>query len=399
MGHGAQPDPHVPSRRTAAVRKKLIVASVALLLVGVAAGWYFWPFGNGRALRFPGIVEIQEVRLGSKVGGRVAQILVDEGETVYPGQKLVTFEYPELEDQKAQLIASLDAARADLLKAENGPRVEEKEMAQSAMKSLWATYQRLKNGFREEEKRQSAAELDTAKAELVRSRKDLERVERLVQMNSASQSDVETATAARDKALGQVAAAMAKNQMYLAGSRKEDISQAYAEWKKAKANYEMMMKGTRAEEIAMARARVAEAQAKLQAVETNIKETAVIVPKELGEAKVEVMGVRPGDLVQPHQPIIRVLRIKDMWVKIFVPETQLGLIPGGKKVQVTIDTDPQRKFEGVVIQKGTIAEFTPRNVQSVDERRYQMFPIKIRVKDAQGVFNAGMAAEVTIPLE
>jgi multidrug resistance efflux pump len=381
------------------VKKKLIVAGVALLLVGIAAGWYFWPFGHSRTLRFPGIVEIQEVRLGSKVGGRVAQILVDEGETVSPGQKLVIFEIPELEDQKAQLTASLEAARADLLKAENGPRVEEKQMAQDTMKSAWAVYQRLKNGFREEEKRQATADLDTAKAELVRSRKDLERIERLFQMNSASQSDVEAATAARDKAIGQVASATAKNQMYQAGSRKEDISQAYADWKKAKANHEMTMKGTRPEEIAMARARVAEAQAKLQAVETNIKEAVVIVPKELGEAKVEVLAVRPGDLVQPNQPIIRVLRIKDMWVKIFVPETQLGLIGDGKKVTVTIDTDPHRRFQGVVIQKGTIAEFTPRNVQSVDERRYQMFPIKIRVENAQGVFSAGMAAEVTVPIE
>src|SRR5207248_8242088 len=141
------------------------------------------------------------------------------------------------------------------------------------------------------------------------------RVERLAQMNSASQSDVETAVAARDKAVGQVAAATAKNRMYQIGSRAEDISQAYADWKKAKANYEMLKKGTRSEEIAMARARVAEAQAKLQAVETNIKEAVVMVPKELGEAKVEVLGVRPGDLVQPNQPIVRVLRIKDMWVK------------------------------------------------------------------------------------
>ena len=381
------------------MKKRLIVASIALLLVGFAAGWYFWPFGNGRSLRFPGIVEIQEVRLGSKVGGRVAQILVDEGQIVYPGQKLVVFEYPELEDQKAQLIASLDAARADLLKAENGPRIEEKQMALDTMKSSWAGYQRLKNGFREEEKRQAAAELDTAKAELVRARKDLERVERLAQLNSASQSDVETAIAARDKAIGQVAAATAKNQMYQAGSRKEDISQAYADWKKAKANYEMMMKGTRQEEIAAARARVAEALAKLQQVETNIKETTVIVPPELGEAKVEVLGVRPGDLVQPNQPIIRVLRHKDLWVKIFVPETQLGLITDGKRVDVTIDTDPHRRYKGTVIQKGTIAEFTPRNVQSVDERRYQVFPIKIRVENSQGVFNAGMAAEVTVPID
>src|SRR5258707_7898424 len=104
------------------VKRKAMAAGTALLLVGLAAGWYYWPFNNSGILRFPGIVEIQEVRLGSKIGGRVARVLIVEGDQVSPGQDLVVFEIPELENQKAQLQAMLDAVRADALKAENGPR-------------------------------------------------------------------------------------------------------------------------------------------------------------------------------------------------------------------------------------------------------------------------------------
>ena len=110
------------------------------------------------------------------------------------------------------------------------------------------------------------------------------------------------------------------------------------------------------------------------------------------------MNPSVGDVVPANQPIIRVLRTDDLWVKIFVPETQYGLVTLNKEVDVTVDSHPGMKLKGVVIQRSNISEFTPRNVQSIDERRHQVFGVKIRVDDPQGVLNAGMAAEVSIPL-
>jgi multidrug resistance efflux pump len=381
------------------VRNKLLLAGLVLVIGGLAGGWYVYTrLHNGHVLVLPGIVEIQEVRLGSKVGGRVARVLVQEGDLVSPGQNLVLFEAPELENQREQLRAKLAAAQAELDKALAGPRPEEKEMAREAVRAAKARYDRVEFGWREEEKRQAASEMASADAELLRATKELQRITTLFQQNSASQQDYEVALAARDRARGQFEAARAKNQMLQKGSRKEDIAEAYAEWKKAEANYEELKNGTREEDKALARAKVAETKAKLEEVEINLKEAVVSVPKDLGKAIVEVVSVRPGDLVQPNQPILRVLRADDLWVKVFVPETKLGLIPLNKEVDVRIDSFPDKVLHGVVIQKASISEFTPRNVQSVDERRYQVFAVKVRVDDPQGVLNAGMAAEVTIPL-
>jgi multidrug efflux pump subunit AcrA (membrane-fusion protein) len=93
-----------------------------------------------------------------------------------------------------------------------------------------------------------------------------------------------------------------------------------------------------------------------------------------------------------------VLRADDLWVKVYVPETELGKVRLHQEVEVTIDSYPGRTFAGTVVQVASASEFTPRNVQSADERRHQVFGIKVRVPDPQGVFKSGMAAEVILPL-
>jgi HlyD family secretion protein len=127
----------------------------------------------------------------------------------------------------------------------------------------------------------------------------------------------------------------------------------------------------------------------------NLKEAEVLAPEH---AVVEVVAVRKGDLVPPNQPVLRVLRAEDLWVKVFVPETDLGRVRLHQKVNVTVDAYPGKVFEGEVFQVASISEFIPRNIQSVDERRNQVFAVKIRIDNTQGVFKAGMAAEVTVPL-
>jgi len=88
----------------------------------------------------------------------------------------------------------------------------------------------------------------------------------------------------------------------------------------------------------------------------------------------------------------------DLWVKVFVPETELGKVRLGDQVDVTVDTYPGRRLPGVIDQIASVSEFTPRNVQSIDERKHQVFAIKVKVDNHEGLFKSGMAAEVTVPL-
>jgi hypothetical protein len=96
--------------------------------------------------------------------------------------------------------------------------------------------------------------------------------------------------------------------------------------------------------------------------------------------------------------VVLVLRADDLWVKAYISEIDLGRIQLGQKVKVTCDTYPGKRFEGIVAYISSQSEFTPRNVQTVDERRHQVFGFKVRVSDPQGVFKSGMAADVWLPL-
>jgi HlyD family secretion protein len=118
---------------------------------------------------------------------------------------------------------------------------------------------------------------------------------------------------------------------------------------------------------------------------------------------VDVLSVRKGDLIPPNQPILRVLRANDLWVKAYVPETELGKVRLGQDAAVTVDAYPGRRFTGTVFYIAAESEFTPRNVQSLEERRDQVFAIKVRVAQPadphERMFKSGMAAQVYLPLQ
>jgi multidrug resistance efflux pump len=374
---------------------KIKLAVLAICLSTTSAIGCYWAWGNGsRPIKLPGTVETQEVRLSSRTGGRVKQVAVKEGDLVQPGQVLVSLEMPELEAQREQTVAKLYAAEALLDKARNGARQEERDSALAALQAAEARVQRLKAGFRVEEIEQAKHELEMWTADLVRSQQELDR-EKALYPHASSKAQLDTTQANQRRLYGQVQATQARLKLLQAGSRPEDIAEFEAEAARMRANYQLLEAGTRSEEIREAESRVAELRGKLREIDVNLKELVVVAPEP---AIVEVLAVRPGDVVGPNQPVVRVLRADDLWVKAYVSEVDLGKIRLNQTVELTVDAYPKKRFTGVIAHIAAVSEFTPRNVQSVDERRHQVFGIKVRVEDPQGVFKSGMAADVYVPV-
>ena len=378
---------------------RLVVFAVlfaAITLVGVVAWSWRSAAGRGpKVLILPGVVQVQEVRLGSKVGGRVREVHIREGDLVEKGLPLVTLDTPELEAQQAQWQAKLRSDLAALEKARNGSRREEIEAAAAETAAAEARYARMKQGFREEEIRQAKSDWLSAEADLKLSEENFGRYDRLLQRGSITQAQADSARADYDRARGRAAAMRAHFDLVTKGNRPEEVAEAAALLDQARANLNLLKAGTRPEDIELLAAQVEQTRARLHEAEINVAEAVVHAP---GKAVVDVVSVRKGDLVTANQVVVRILQADDLWVKIFIPETDLGLVFLDQAVEVTVDSYPGVRFAGRVVQVSHESEFTPRNIQSVDERRHQVFAAKVRVDDPRGIFKSGMAAEVTIPL-
>jgi multidrug resistance efflux pump len=374
--------------------RKIIIAAVGLVACLVAAAGLWWLLAErDTALRLQGIVEVQEVRLGSKMGGRIAEVLTREGVIVQADQLLVRLEAPELEAQREQWLARVEARGAALERMRSGARAEEREAADAAAEAALARYERLKAGTRDEEIRQAEADWKRDVATLTVAQQDLRRVEWLFSRSAGTAADYDTARAEDGRSVARVAATRARLDLMLAGSRKEDIAEAAAEYKRARANALLLEHGSRSEDIAEAAAALAEARGRLHEVEAQLREAVIRAPER---AVVEVLSVRKGDLVAPNQTLVRVLRADDLWVKVYVPETDLARVALSQPVEVHIDGFPGKAFAGTVEQIASESEFTPRNIQSASERRHQVFGVNVRVADPDGVFKAGMAADVVL---
>ena len=376
---------------------KRAIAVGVVVLAAVAGLGFYWPFHRPPApLRLPGTVEIQEVRLSSRIGGRVKAVLVREGDRLRPGQVVAEFEAPELEAQRDQARQKRAAAAASLQKLLEGARAEEIAVAEAAVTAAEAKLVRVKAGWREEEVEQARKDLAAVQAEVELAKVEWDRERFLAPKGASTESRYDTARSAFLRWTAQAAAAKAKLAMLEAGPRKEDIAEAAAELGRAKAQRDLVKAPARSEEVAEASARVAELDARVKELDAQLAEAVVKAPEP---AVVEVLAVRPGDILAPNQPVARVLRAEDLWVKAYVPATELGKLRLNQAVEVTIDSHPGKRFAGTIDQIATASEFTPRNVQSVEERANQVFAIKVRVADTQGVFKSGMAADVYVPVE
>lgn len=376
------------------MKSKLLITGGALLLaaaVTVALCSYFSRAPD--ALEIHGTVEIQEVRLGSRIGGRVARLAVTEGQWVEPSQVLVCLEAPELEAQRDHWLARLEEAEAELTKAQYGPREEEKDAGRAAADAARARLARLNAGFRPEEKTAAQGDVESADAELERAAREMERVRHLGP--AASRADQDAVQTSFDRAQGQVKSARARLRLLQAGTRQEEITEGEAELKRAEANCRLLEVGTRPEDLDVAEARVRELQAKVRELEAQVAELVIRAPER---ALVEVLPVRPGDMLTPNQPAVRVLRAADLWVRAYVSEVDLGKVSLNQAAEVMVDSHPGRRFSGQVVEIASVSEFTPRNVQSLDERHHQVFGVKIRVEDPEGIFKSGMAVKVALPL-
>lgn len=170
----------------------------------------------------------------------------------------------------------------------------------------------------------------------------------------------------------------------------QQYDNAAAAARMAKQSYDELARGNRPEDIASARAGLAEQEGQLGYLQRQREELVVRAP---ADGVVATMDMRPGDLVAANQPVATLLEPGEIWVRVYVPEPQLGLVRVREPVSISVDTFPHRTFPGTVVEIRQRAEYTPRNVQTLEQRGDQVFGVKVAIGPAPEL-KPGMAALV-----
>ena len=324
-------------------RKALVAAAIAVAAVVAAVTWWVrsQEAGDRDAIRLSGNIEVTSAQVSFKTPGRVRQRLVSEGESVTNGQPVARLDRTEMEQEVAMRRAEAQAAEAALAELEAGTRPEEIE--------------------------QAAAAADAARAEEKRVRSELARQRDLFDQKAIAPREFEAAEAAANTAAARL--------------------------REAEARLTLLRNGPREETIRGARARAEQARQAVALAETHLADAELASPLT---GVVLSEGVEAGEYVVPGAPVVTVADLERVWLRAYVGETDLGRVRLGQPVRVTADTYPGKAYAGRLSFISSEAEFTPKSVQTADERVRLVYRVKIDIANPAGELKPGMPADAEI---
>jgi len=387
-------------------RPAIVLALTAILAGAAFAGWSWWQAReNSRDLiKASGRIEVTEVNLSSKVTGRVTALHVQEGSDVTVGQVIAELEGEELQAQLSQALAALASAEAKLAQARIAFRIEPTRVRteiRRAEETLRAAEERLhlvEAGSRVQEIEEGRALLGQTQARREIARLTRERYGDLLADGAIARQDLDRAESEAQAAEAAVRAARERLKILEEGSRREDIHMAGAERDRAAAALEAARANAasldlREQDVRVAEAAVREATANVRRLETQVSELTVFAPLA---ATVLTKAVEAGEVVSAGKPLVLLGNLDQPWIKIYIPETQLGLVKLGGPARVFVDSFPNLPFRGTVSWISDQAEFTPKNVQTQEERVNLVYAVKITVENPQRKLKAGMPADAEL---
>lgn len=326
------------------MKRILLIAIASIIIIGIL--YYFLTKGReeeGRFIRISGNIEATEVDVGFKISGRIVNRFFEEGDWVNQGKVLAKLDDEDLRNR-------LEVARATLASSE-------------------ARLSKLLVGSRPEEIRQAEAELNQAKFDLENKQAQYERMKSLYEKKVVPKETSDNAEAA--------------------------FKIAKATFEKAKENYLLVKEGPRREDIQDARAQVEQARASVKLNDTQLSYTTLYAPIS---GVVLVKSGEVGEVVNPGTSILTMADVESVWLKAYIPETNLSQVKWGQEVIVTTDLQPKKEYKGRISFISSQAEFTPKQIQTEKERVTLVYRIKVDISNKNHELKPGMPADGKILL-
>jgi HlyD family secretion protein len=300
--------------------------------------------GNESIVESTGTIEATQVDIRSEVAGRILNLAFDEGDRVKPGDVLAAIDHEKMDLELQNAVGRLQEAQARLDQLQSGFRKEDVQKAQEALQEAEIFF-------------------DNAKREY-------ERVQKLYTDKVAPEST-------RD-------------------SLETSYKSAHKRYERAKQDNQMLQSGYRVEDIAAGQAVRESAQAAVNLIKRRIQDATIT---SASKGIISERYVEPGELVSVGSVLFSIIDLQDMWIMAYVSEKNLGKVIIGQAAAVSVDSFPGRTFPGKVIYISPEAEFTPKNIQTKEERVKLVYGVKVQIENDEELLKPGMPADVAIEIE
>lgn len=390
------------------MRKRIIIA---ILILVIAAGLYFYiKRDEQRAdnqINVSGNIELTEVNIAFKTAGRLIERTVDEGALVKKGQLIARLDQDQLLAQRDREAAGLQSANSLLAQAETAlawqkeSQAADIEQRKAELASYEAKLRELKSGSRAQEIQEANAAVDSAQSEFDRAKRDWDRAQTLYKNDDISTAQYDQYRSRWENSEAMLKQARERQSLVLAGPRIEQIEGAMAQVERARGALKMAESNAleirrREQELPLRRSEIARASANLALIESQLADTMAYSPVD-GVVLVKAADV--GEILAAGTTVVTIGDIDHPWLRAYINETDLGRVKLGTKAKITTDSYEGKEYEGRVSFISSEAEFTPKQIQTKEERVKLVFRIKIDLDNPRHELKSNMPADAVLSLE
>ena len=391
------------------MKKRFVI--IPVILVALAVGGMFIYRSRAKVpanrILISGNIEMTDVNIAFKTAGKLVERTVDEGDGVKKGQVLARLDRDQLLRQREREEAGLKSAESQRAQAVTAVSWQRESLAadieqrRADLGSQEARLAELKNGARPQEKQDARAAVEAVAAETERARRDWERAQTLYKNDDISTAQFDQFRNRFDTAAAQLKSAREKEALVLAGPRAEvvnaaagQVDRAHGSLRLAEANRIELKR--REQEVTTRGAEIERSRAAIALIDSQLADTIAYSPVD-GVVLVKAADV--GEVLAPGTTVVTVGDVDHPWLRGYINETDLGRVKLGQKVRVTTDSYPGKVYAGKISFIASEAEFTPKQIQTQEERVKLVYRVKVELENAKRELKSNMPADAEIVVE
>lgn len=386
--------------------KKIILIVVVIVVLGAAGMLAYRSLHTEPTDRIlvSGNIELTQVDIAFKTSGRLLERTVDEGDTVQKGMVIARLDREQLLRQRDTAQAALDTAEAQLAESQSALRWQRETMQadmqlrSADLSAAQSQYLQLKNGSRPQEIQEATAAVSAAQSQYDQAKKDWDRAQTLYKNDDISTSQYDQFRSRYESSEANLKQAKEHAGLVEAGPRSEAIESAQAQVERARASLKMGQANAietkrREQDIAARQGDIEHAKAQIALIDSQLADTIAVSPIN---GVVLVKAADPGEILAPGTSVVTVGDIEHPWLRAYIREQDLGRVKLGAKATVTTDSFPGKTYDGRVSFISSEAEFTPKQIQTSEERVKLVYRIKIDIDNQRHELKSNMPADAEI---